>query len=516
MNGKNWCGMLESLLLGMLLIGMVYGTGRLYVHYLQYGGQKEERSAELGETEQKADGQKEEDGEQQDLAELEQKRTSEGVKLEWKQSDADQLIRVCICTTDFESRIHQKLVLSGSEGFELKRQKNDEITQKVSQQLYESTEIEIETEIETEIEIETEDSKHLFDTETSEIKTVEAGEAVEISAEQMEKGEVWKAVPKGTAGLRVDSISRTQGIPEYEGVLYLCRTAEGIVLINELPLETYLYSVTASEMPSSYPLEAQKAQAVCARTYAVNCISRRTQEETLAEAAKGWQTGGDFAQCELWDLDDSVEFQVYNNQKVMKNSRKAVEDTAGEILDRTEVLYYSTSVGSETREDLGTESAFSEFLSGSPEEGAEYDSPWLRWQVELNQTDILERLKQDQSMESPLTLRVLQRNGQGQVQKLAVVCAEKEIVIEGEYQIRRLLAPEHTVVRLKDGTTVQNMTMLPSAYFILQTAETDEITLCGGGYGHGIGMSQCGAAAMAEKGKDYREILEYYYGAAVF
>lgn len=502
MNGKKWRGMLESLLLGMLLIGMVYGTGRLYVHYLQYEEQKEERSAELGETEQKADGQKEEDGEQQDLAELEQKRTSEGTKLEWKQSDADQLIRVCICTNAFESRIHQKIVLSGSERFELYRQRIDERTQKDSQQVDERTE--------------TEDSTDLSDKETSEIQVVEAGEAVEISAEQMEKGEVWKAVPKGTAGLCVDSISRTQGIPEYEGVLYLCRTAEGIVLINELPLETYLYSVTASEMPSSYPLEAQKAQAVCARTYAVNCISRRTQEETLAEAAKGWQTGGDFAQCELWDLDDSVEFQVYNNQKVMKNSRKAVEDTAGEILDRTEVLYYSTSVGSETREDLGTESAFSEFLSGSPEEGAEYDSPWLRWQVELNQTDILERLKQDQSVESPLTLRVLQRNGQGQVQKLAVVCAEKEIVIEGEYQIRRLLAPEHTVVRLKDGTTVQNMTMLPSAYFILQTDETDEITLCGGGYGHGIGMSQCGAAAMAENGKDYREILEYYYGAAVF
>lgn len=514
MNGKNWRGMMESLLLGMLLVGMVYGTGRLYVHYLQYGEQKEDRLAEMGETEQKWDGQKDANGQKQDLEELEKNRTSEGTKLEWKQSDTDQLIRVCICTTDFESRIHQKIVLSGSEGFELKRQKNDEITKKVSQQLYESTEIATEIEIE----IETEDSEHLFDMETSEIKNVEAGEAVEISAEQMEVGAVWKAVPKGNAGLRVDSISRTQGIPEYEGVLYLCRPAEGIVLINELPLETYLYSVTASEMPSSYPLEAQKAQAVCARTYAVNCISRRTQEETLAEAAEGWQSGGDFAQCELWDLDDSVEFQVYNNQKVMKNSRKAVEDTAGEILDRTEVLYYSTSVGSETREDLGTESAFSEFLSQSPKEGAEYDSPWLRWQVKLNQADILECLRQEweQSVELPLTLRVLKRNGQGQVQKLAVVCAEKETVIEGEYQIRRLLAPEHTVVRLKDGTTVQNITMLPSAYFILREAETDEIALYGGGYGHGIGMSQCGAAAMAEKGKDYREILEYYYGAAVF
>lgn len=502
MNGKNWRGMLESLLLGMLLVGMVYGTGRLYVHYLQYGEQKEDRLAEMGETEQKWDGQKDADGEKQDLEELEKNRTSEGTKLEWKQSDTDQLIRVCICTTDFESRIHQKIVLSSSEGFELNRQKNDGITQKDLPQLYESTE--------------TEDFEHLFDTETSKIKTDEVGEAVEISAEQMEVGEIWKAVPKGNAGLRVDSISRTHGIPEYEGVLYLCRTAEGIVLINELPLETYLYSVTASEMPSSYPLEAQKAQAVCARTYAVNCISRRTQEETLAEAAKGWQSEGDFAQCELWDLDDSVEFQVYNNQKVMKNSRKAVEDTAGEILDRSEVLYYSTSVGSETRENLGTESAFSEFLSQSPKEGAEYDSPWLRWQVKLNQADILERLKQDQSVKLPLNLRVLKRNGQGQVQKLAIVCAEKEIVIEGEYQIRRLLAPEHTVVRLKDGTTVQNMMMLPSAYFILQTDETDEITLCGGGYGHGIGMSQCGAAAMAENGRDYREILEYYYGAAVF
>ena len=57
-------------------------------------------------------------------------------------------------------------------------------------------------------------------------------------------------------------------MPSYRGSLELEKQQDGIVVINEVLLEEYLYAVVPSEMPSSYPLEALKAQAVCARTYA--------------------------------------------------------------------------------------------------------------------------------------------------------------------------------------------------------------------------------------------------------
>ena len=69
--------------------------------------------------------------------------------------------------------------------------------------------------------------------------------------------------------IRISSLKRGYGVPEYRGKLELYAAKEGIVLVNELPLEEYLYAVVPSEMPASYGLEALKAQAVCARSYAV-------------------------------------------------------------------------------------------------------------------------------------------------------------------------------------------------------------------------------------------------------
>ena len=68
---------------------------------------------------------------------------------------------------------------------------------------------------------------------------------------------------------------------------------------------------------------------------------------------------------------------------------------------------------------------------------------------------------------------------------------------------------------LQDGTLTSNMQLLPSAYFYLEGESfklDDSISIVGGGYGHGNGMSQCGAAQMASEGLDYHAILRYYYG----
>ena len=68
--------------------------------------------------------------------------------------------------------------------------------------------------------------------------------------------------------ITVNSLKRGYGSPSYQGILELRTTAEGIAIINELPVENYLCRVVPSEMPSGYEIEALKAQAVCARSYA--------------------------------------------------------------------------------------------------------------------------------------------------------------------------------------------------------------------------------------------------------
>ena len=78
--------------------------------------------------------------------------------------------------------------------------------------------------------------------------------------------------PCGAAGgggaIRLESITRGCGTPSYAGALELRAVSGAIAVINELPVETYLCGVVPSEMPASYELEALKAQAVCARSYA--------------------------------------------------------------------------------------------------------------------------------------------------------------------------------------------------------------------------------------------------------
>ena len=73
---------------------------------------------------------------------------------------------------------------------------------------------------------------------------------------------------KETGSIYHDEIKNWQNGTDYRGEIEILKEAEGYVVINELPVEEYLYSVVPSEMPASYPMEALKAQAICARTYA--------------------------------------------------------------------------------------------------------------------------------------------------------------------------------------------------------------------------------------------------------
>ena len=87
--------------------------------------------------------------------------------------------------------------------------------------------------------------------------------------------------------------------------------------------------------------------------------------------------------------------------------------------------------------------------------------------------------------------------------------------MEGEYAIRQFLSPDEEIT-LQDGTVCQPLTLLPSAWFIMEKEFSSDgvlqkIVLRGGGFGHGDGMSQNGAKRMADSGKTWKEILQFYY-----
>lgn len=284
--------------------------------------------------------------------------------------------------------------------------------------------------------------------------------------------------------------------PVYEGSIEIRKTDAGLLVINQLPLETYLCYVVPSEMPSGYPKEALKAQAICARTYAQEQIQEGRAQEFYA------------------DVDDSVSYQVYNNQGRTAATDAAVEETAGIVLEKDGELldarYYSTSCGMNFDVDMSDEAVFAAFLAEDNLKAYEAQEPWYRWNTEICLADLGDV--------SEITVK--ERAPSGRIESIEVTYASEAEpkIIAGEYKIREFLDSADPMVYLQDGETVTGMSLLPSAFFVMVPEYDEKGTLTGyflkgGGYGHGEGMSQNGAKGMAEEGMGYKEILEKYYGS---
>lgn len=366
------------------------------------------------------------------------------------------------------------------------------------------------------------------------------------------------------------SVSRSQGTPSYRGKIELICDEEGIIVVNELPLEEYLYSVVPSEMPSTYPSEALRAQAICARTYAYGHMEHAAYPEYGAH------------------VDDSTTYQVYNNIVERESSTLAVKESYGQLLytddgNLTGTYYYSTSCGvgtdaniwkteeaptltylksksispegfnnavptafgaGEQSEEIGillqNNDNFEEFiLSGNPSD-YEASEGWYRWTYTVKKLDpehMYEVLKRRHDVNGRLVLR-LDDDGEfseGEVEKFDAikdiyvskrgvggVC--DEIVIETdegsykvitEHNIRYALDDGQTKVIRQDGSEVEMPTLLPSAFFSLSVVrEKGNVvgyTLTGGGFGHGVGMSQNGAKNMADAGLNAEDILSFFF-----
>lgn len=333
-----------------------------------------------------------------------------------------------------------------------------------------------------------------------------------------------KLIPK-SGEIQFQSVNRGIGTPSYGGTIEVLLYDEGIVVVNEVGIEDYLKKVVPSEMPSGFNLEALKCQAVCARSYAYTELSNNYYSAYGAH------------------IDDSIQFQVYNNSQRAESTDTAVDETAGQVLsyngEVVKTYYYSTSCGSTTdvtlwgnttenypyfvAECVGgvdrgltltVESEFNTFIKGENEADYDYDCTLYRWSMEESVKEISEGFARStgKNVGNIKDIEVLERVNGGAAVKVKVTGDKGETVIDSESAIRAAFGNANVDMNTKSGTT--RYANLPSTFCVFEkVTEGKKLTgfkITGGGYGHGIGMSQNAANKMAES-MTYAQILEFFY-----
>lgn len=353
----------------------------------------------------------------------------------------------------------------------------------------------------------------------------------------------WLTPETLTGRICVTNLLREGGAPWYLGTLEIIAQGQELLLINELSLEEYLYYVIPSEMPATYPEEALRAQAICARTYAYGKIR-----------AAGYPSYGAH-------LDDSVQYQVYHNQEAQARTTEAVRKTYGIVLETpdgepAETYYYSTSCGRGTDERVwGSDEKQNTYLIGKKisrsgmeewsagkeaqeddsalflnavyDDDYESDQPWYRWTYQVMNFDpeafkerMIKNLDEMERSEAQSTgeikaLTITERGNGGVAACLEIETDAGIFHVRGEYRIREVLCDGRADCVRMDRLAIACKRLLPSGFFLLETGISEEnvvgYTIIGGGYGHGVGMSQNGAKKMAEEGKTAEEILGFFY-----
>lgn len=332
--------------------------------------------------------------------------------------------------------------------------------------------------------------------------------------------------PSADDGITINSINRSYGNPTYSGSLEVRETEGGLVLVNDLYLEDYLIKVVPSEMPSSYEKEALKAQAVCARTYAYRQIRGNAYSQYGAH------------------VDDSTNYQVYNNVASDEKTEAAVKETYGKMLfygdQAVEAFYYSTSCGHTTdgsiwgsegaklpylqavelRDrrktlDLTDNGAFTEFIKNQDVPSYDGGFAMYRWNTVIDAGILSGQIGGVGQVQN---LTVTARGAGGIAKEVLVEGSEGSVTIKGQSDIRAKLGNPALVINKKDGKTMEGSATLPSAFIAIEKAVKEDggisFKVYGGGFGHGVGMSQNGAQGMAKEGKSYVQILEFFYEGA--
>lgn len=334
--------------------------------------------------------------------------------------------------------------------------------------------------------------------------------------------------------LSVNNITRAGKPALYRGVFEIVKSNGKdnlFSIVNVLDMESYLKGVVPNEMPVTFGLEALKAQTVAARNYALKPRERFYKE---------------------FDVCDSVASQVYFGANTEKDlSNLAIKQTNGLVAlspdeELIMALYSSTAGGYTENYELAFSDPKTKMFPANPiphlkakpdnpnikplnkEEDAkafylsypdtfDNQSPYFRWEREWSIEELEQVLKTTLIAQSKTgfvkpalknttdfgnlkEIKVTKRGDSGKIVTLQIITDKDTFTVSKELVIRR--------------TFQKNGKALPSGNFVIDTIKLptgEKVIFHGGGFGHGVGLSQFGASSMAAKGYSFDEILQHYY-----
>jgi len=336
----------------------------------------------------------------------------------------------------------------------------------------------------------------------------------------------------------------------FRGDLLLSAVSESTFnLINKIHLEDYLESVISSEMSAAAPLEFLKAQAIVARSWLVSMLAKKKSARSSTQLRNDneivvWQDVNDHEGFDVCADDHCQRYQGITGI-ISENVREAIKQTRGMFLiysgEICDARYYK-SCGGQTEifatawEDINpgylknisddaehhppvcSEVDAEKWLRGRPQAfcdttdkellknilpAFDQETPnFYRWQVIYTRKELEEIIQKKSGIDfgELKDLIPLERGPSGRIYKLKIEGSKKTVIIGKELEIRRWLSPSH---------------LLSSAFVVsverTATGEISRFIFTGGGWGHGVGLCQIGAAVMATKGFKAEEILAHYF-----
>ncbi len=328
-----------------------------------------------------------------------------------------------------------------------------------------------------------------------------------------------------------------EGNPYRGGVMLLARSNGSMTVINYISLEHYVYGVLNAELYHTAPLEALKAQAVAARSFAELNLGKHSEYG--------------------FDLCTTTDCQVYKGYSgEFPETNEATDETRGEMIychgEPVTAFYYKNSGGyTQNMEDVWTESE--PYLKSVRDEYC----PSYPWSASLTFEEVRDRLEAAGFQPGTVkSVSISERNDSGAVSELKITGSKATVYLK-KAEIRNVLGatliksnmfgftdgetesgqalwkisngletsdpgknvyvlgssgkPQKLDTNFAYGTSGTSRFMLRAAALTETTVTEGTVNFSGFGYGHGVGMPQDSAVAMAQQGFTYDEILEYYY-----
>jgi stage II sporulation protein D len=342
---------------------------------------------------------------------------------------------------------------------------------------------------------------------------------------------------------------------EFKGTLVLICSSGTVTAVNRVPAELYLQSVISSEMSARSPVEFLKAHAILSRSWLFSSIAKKEKKATAPSAALP-PTEGEILRW--YDREDHDGFDVCSDDHCQRyhgvtkitssEAKRAVEGTRGTVLtyegdicdaryskacggltevfstawESDEVPYLKSVVdGNDRVRPLSSEEDAQEWILSNPDAFCNVDDPELlstilpdfdretraffRWTVEYGAEELSLLICEKSGIDFGEIREILPltRGPSGRIFRLKIAGTKNSVIIGKELEIRRWLSKSH----------------LFSSAFVVQTkrdgnGRSESFIFHGAGWGHGVGLCQIGAAAMAQEGFPAEAILKHYFVGA--